>query len=82
MTKQHSIGSSDTKNSVIKFIVNVLPETYIPSYVTVAIVGTEVKVVTEVTIFFTVVTAVTVWTVVRKIMQPLHTKNPATSQLY
>ena len=52
MTKQHSIGSSDTKNSVIKFIVNVLPETYIPSYVTVAIVGTEVKVVTEVTIFF------------------------------
>ena len=48
------------KNAVTKFNVNVLPETYIPSYVTVLTVVTEVTVV----IVETVVTEVTVVTVV------------------
>ena len=50
VNKQKSSGSSD-KNAITKFNVNVLPETYIPSYITVAIVGTVVTVLTVVTIF-------------------------------
>ena len=48
VTKPHSSDRSDEKNAVIKFNVSILPETYIPFYVTVVTVVTEVTLVTVV----------------------------------
>ena len=62
VTKEHSSDNSDKKNVLIKFNVNVLPETYITSYVTVVTLVTEMTKVTLVT----VVTVVRVMRVVKK----------------